>query len=124
MKKSKIRIYIDKELSSNLLIYLKKNQHHYLKNVMRTKINDTIKVFDGRTGEWLTKIISINRDSTVLKVMEKIKKFDNILDIWLIFSPIKSHRMNIAIQKATELGISRAIPCLTEFSNVNSINII
>ena len=123
MKKSKIRIYIDKELSSNLLIYLKKNQHHYLKNVMRTKINDTIKVFDGRTGEWLTKIISINRDSTVLKVMEKIKNFVNILDIWLIFSPIKSHRMNIAIQKATELGISKIIPVGIRYRQPGNISI-
>ena len=31
--------------------------------------------------------------------------------------------MNIAIQKATELGVSRIIPCLTEYTNVRKINV-
>ena len=44
-------------------------------------------------------------------------------DIWLVFAPIKSQRMNIAIQKATELGISKIIPCETQYSNIKNINI-
>ena len=43
-------------------------------------------------------------------------------DLWLIFAPIKSYRMNITIQKATELGISRFIPILTEYTNQSKIN--
>ncbi len=43
-------------------------------------------------------------------------------DLWLIFAPIKSYRMNITIQKATELGISRFIPILTEYTNQTKIN--
>ena len=43
-------------------------------------------------------------------------------DLWLIFAPIKSCRMNITIQKATELGISRFIPILTEYTNQSQIN--
>ena len=51
MKKSKTRIYISKEISSNLLIYIKNKQHHFLRNVMRVEINETIRIFDGKTGE-------------------------------------------------------------------------
>ena len=46
-----------------------------------------------------------------------------IPDIWLIFAPIKQHRMNIAIQKATELGATKAVPCLTEYTDIKSVNI-
>ena len=42
--------------------------------------------------------------------------------MWLIFSPIKQHRMNLAVQKATELGVSKIIPCITEYTNISSIN--
>ena len=42
MKKSKTRIYISKEISSNLLIYIKNKQHHFLRNVIRVQINETI----------------------------------------------------------------------------------
>ena len=53
------------------MIYIKDKQHHFLKNVLRIKIQDTISVFDGKTGEWLSKVISINRDNTVLQIKKK-----------------------------------------------------
>ena len=123
MKKPKTRIYIKKEISSNLLIYIKDKQHHFLKNVLRVQINDTIRIFDGVTGEWLSKVLSVNRDSIVLRVIEKTKSMVQVPDIWLIFAPIKQYRMNIAIQKATELGATKAIPCLTEYTDIKSVNI-
>ena len=42
--------------------------------------------------------------------------------MWLIFSPIKLFRMNITIQKATELGVSQFIPCITQNTNQTKIN--
>ena len=51
MKKSKTRIYINKEISSNLLVYIKNKQHHFLKNVLRIQVNDLIRIFDGKTGD-------------------------------------------------------------------------
>ena len=123
MKKSKIRIYINKKISSNLLIYIKNKQHHYLKNVMRIQINESIKIFDGLTGEWLSSVLSINRDSTVLRVIEKTTDIVKGLDVWLIFAPIKQHRMSIAIQKATELGVSKIFPCITKYTNLKKVNI-
>ena len=74
MKKSKTRIFVAKSISSNLMVYIKDKQHHFLKNVLRVKINDQINIFDGFSGEWETKIISINRDNTVLRVIKNISK--------------------------------------------------
>ena len=58
-----------------------------------------------------------------MQVIQNVKKMTISSDIWLIFSPIKQHRMNMAIQKATELGVSKIIPCITEYTNVRTINI-
>jgi len=77
----------------------------------------------GITGEWLSKVLSVNRNNIVLRVIEKTKNIVKVQDLWLIFAPIKQHRMNIAIQKATELGVSKIIPCLTNYSNVRTVNI-
>ena len=120
---SKTRLYVDKKLSSNIMIYIKDKQLHFLKNVLRVKIQDTISVFDGKTGEWLSKVISINRDNIVIQIMDKIKFLNPETDVWLIFAPIKSFRMNIIIQKATELGISRFLPCITQNTNQSKINV-
>ena len=64
MKKSKTRLFIEKQISQNLLIYIKEKQHHFLKNVLRIKLNDVINVFDGLTGEWRSQVISISKDKT------------------------------------------------------------
>ena len=117
MKMSKTRLYVEKKLSSNMMIYIKNKQHHFLKNVLRINIQDNILIFDGLTGEWLSKVISINRDNVVLQVLEKTREIKSETDIWLLFAPIKSFRMNITIQKATELGISRFLPCITQNTN-------
>ena len=119
---SKTRLFVSKKLSANILIYIKKKQHHFLKNVLRIKKEDIINLFDGLTGEWLSKVISINRDNIVLQIQNKLRDIPRESDLWLIFAPIKSYRMNITIQKATELGISRFIPILTEYTNQSKIN--
>ena len=122
MKMSKTRLYINKKLSSNIMIYIKDKQHHFLKNVIRIKIQDNITVFDGITGEWISKVVSINRDNIVLQIVKKNRELEPEADIWLIFAPIKSFRMNITIQKATELGVSRFVPCITQYTNQQKIN--
>ena len=123
MKKSKTRIYVNKKILANLLINITDKQHHLLKNVLRAKINDHINIFDGYSGEWISNIVSINRDKTVLKVRENIINKIQNSDIWLIFAPIKPHRMSITIQKATELGVTKIIPCITEYTNLTKIKI-
>ena len=123
MKMSKTRLYVEKKLSPNIMIYIKNKQHHFLKNVLRIKIQDNIRIFDGLTGEWLAKVISINRDNIVVQVIKKCRELKSETDVWLIFAPIKSLRMNITVQKATELGISRFVPCITEHTNQPKINI-
>ena len=122
MKKSKTRLYFDKKLSINIMIYIKEKQHHFLKNVLRIKVKDLITVFDGVTGEWLSEVISINRDNIVLQIKKKISEIEKETDLWLIFSPIKLFRMNITIQKATELGVSQFFPCITQNTNQTKIN--
>ena len=123
MKKSKTRIFVSQTISANLIIYIKNKQHHFLKNVLRVKINDRINIFDGMTGEWETNIASINRDNIILRVIKNIHLLKKSPDIWLVFAPIKQNRMNLSIQKATELGASKIIPCITEFTDNKNINI-
>ena len=122
MQKSKTRLFVKEKLSINLIIHIKDKQHHLLKNVLRVKNNDQITVLDNLTGEWHSRIMSINRDSTVLQITKKNKEFKKESDIWLAFAPIKQQRINITIQKATELGISKFIPCSTNYTNNSSIN--
>ena len=87
MKMSKTRLFVSKKLSANILIYIKNKQHHFLKNVLRIKKEDSINLFDGLTGEWLSKVISINRDNIVLQIQNKLKDIphEEYLSICFVF---------------------------------------
>ena len=122
MKKSKTRLFVENQISPNLMIYIAGKQHHFLKNVLRVKLNDTISIFDGVTGEWHANVISISKEKIALKIIKKTREFATQPDIWLIFAPIKLFRLNITIQKAVELGVSKLVPCKTEFSNFDKLN--
>ena len=43
-------------------------------------------------------------------------------EIWLAFAPIKLNYLNLMIQKATEIGVTRFIPLLTERTIVRKLN--
>ena len=58
-----------------------------------------------------------------MEISKKIADQKNSLDLWLLFSPIKKNRLNILIQKATELGINYFIPVDSERTNLKNIKI-
>ena len=97
IKKSKTRIFINKKLSGDMMIYIKEKQYHFLKNVLRVKIHDYILVFDNQTGEWLSRVISIDRDNIVLQILKINRDQKNESDIWLVFAPIKSPQTLTAV---------------------------
>jgi len=120
---SKIRLYFSKELKANLISNLSNEQSHYIRNVMRLKLGDTISLFNSTNGEWSVKIVNHNKENTEFKVEKLIesKKLEN--DLWLAFSPIKKNYLDMMVQKTTELGIQKFIPILSERTVVKGINI-
>ena len=118
-----IRIYVDKSLKHNEEIILINNHHHYLKNVMRIKKGEHISIFNGKDGEWSAKIVKISKSSIITTIDDKLMDQNISPDIWLIFAPIKKDKLNILVQKCTELGVRKFIPIISERTNVKNINI-
>ena len=118
---SNIRLFFPKCLSINLLDKLDKSQSHYVSKVMRTKVNDTISLFNN-TGEWEAKIVTISKSLIEFKVIKQLRKKETTKELWLAFSPIKSNYFNFMIQKATELGITKFLPIIFDRTIVRKIN--
>ena len=99
-----IRIFFPESLSLNFISKLKKPQSHYLIKVMRVKIGEYFSLFN-KNGEWLAKINNVSKGLVEFSVQKQLRQKENIIEVWLAFSPIKSNYSNFMIQKATELGI-------------------
>ena len=118
---SNIRLFFSESLSINLTDKLDKSQSHYLTKVMRINIGKNFSLFN-QNGEWEAKIIKITKGIVKFSTTKKIRSNNNEKEIWLAFAPIKLNYLNLMIQKATELGVSKFIPILTERTIVRKIN--
>ena len=118
---SNIRLFFSESLSINLSSKLDKSQSHYLSKVMRVNIGENFSLFN-QSGEWEAKIVKIIKGDVEFSITKKIRSNTNEKEIWLAFAPIKLNYLNLMIQKATELGVTRFIPILTERTIVRKIN--
>ena len=116
-----IRLFFKESLSINLKSKLDKTQSHYIYKVMRIKEGDNFNLFN-HTGEFVAKVEKMLRGIVEFSVQKKLRSKDNPREIWLAFSPIKLNYLNLMIQKATELGVTRFIPLLTDRTVVRKIN--
>ena len=118
---SNIRLFFQESLSINLSSKLDKSQSHYLTKVMRLNIGEDFSLFN-QSGEWEAKITEINKGIVDFLITKKIRSNSNEKEIWLAFAPIKLNYLNLMIQKATELGVTKFIPILTERTIVRKLN--
>ena len=118
---SNIRLFFSKSLSINLSSKLDKSQSHYLSKVMRIGVGNSFSLFN-QNGEWEAKIKEINKGIVEFFVTKKLRSTNNEKEIYLAFAPIKLNYLNLMIQKATELGVTKFVPILTERTIVRKLN--
>ena len=116
-----IRLFYKENLSDNLNSNLDKSQSHYISKVMRIKEGESFSLFND-SGEWEAKINEIKKGIVNFIIVKKLKNSENNSEIWLAFRPIKLNYLNFMIQKATELGVTKFIPILSERTMVRDLN--
>jgi 16S rRNA (uracil1498-N3)-methyltransferase len=116
-----IRLYHPENILENSTSLLSKEHTHYLVNVMRAKRGANVNFFN-KNGEWLSEIVFLEKDRVEVKFLSKIKENTNTLNTELAICLVKKNAMEIILQKATELGIRKIIPIISERTEVKEIN--
>ena len=116
-----IRLYHPENILENSTSLLSKEHTHYLVNVMRAKRGANVNFFN-KNGEWLSEIVFLEKDRVEVKFLSKVKENTNTLNIELAICLVKKNAMEIILQKATELGIRKIIPIISERTEVKEIN--
>ncbi len=115
------RLFVDTPLTSEAMATIDGAAAHYLLNVMRLKVGAPILLFDNRSGEWLANIAETGRRSLTLHVERQTRPIEQVPDLWLCFAPVKKARLDWIIEKATELGVARLQPVITERTIVERV---
>jgi len=117
-----IRLFFSNSITTGMTDMLDKSQSHYLNKVMRVKENEFFSLFNIK-GEWEAKILKISKGLVEFEIIKQLRQKENMKDLWLAFSPIKSNYQNFMIQKATELGVTKFLPIIFDRTIVRSINV-
>lgn len=123
MARDLIRLYVDAGLSPGGFVDLGAEQTGYVVRVMRLAAGDSVLLFNGRDGEHRAVIAEAGRKTCRLEIMEAVRPQATGTEIDYLFAPLKRARLDYMVQKATELGVRRLRPILTEHTQVERINL-
>jgi len=118
---SNLRLFNPDNIIENTTGLLSKEHTHYVINVMRLNRGSNLNFFN-KEGEWLSKIISIEKNKVEVKFLNKIKEPSKISNIELAICLVKKTPMEIILQKATELGVSKIVPIISDRTEVKDLN--
>ena len=118
-----IRLYYPNSIVENTTSLLSKEHTHYVVNVMRLKRGSNLNFFN-KEGEWASEIVFLEKNRAEVKFLNRVKESRILSNIELGICLVKKNPMEIILQKATELGVTKIIPIVSERTEVKEFNLV
>jgi 16S rRNA (uracil1498-N3)-methyltransferase len=113
------RVYVDAPLEPGTRITLEGSAASHVTRVLRLRTGDALTLFNGRGGEYAASIDKSHGGELTVAVGEhRAAERESPLAITLGQGLSRGERMDLVVQKATELGVTQLVPLLTERSVV------
>jgi len=91
----------------------------HLARVRRVGVGAIVEVFDGRGSGYRAEVLSVHRDRVDLAVVEEVPDRAAPRSLTVATAVPKGDRFDWLVEKATELGVARLVPLVTERSTVD-----
>src|SRR5947199_7986711 len=100
------RLFVEPELIAEDLVVLADEDHQYLTRVLRLAVGDTVILFDGKSVEATARISRVGPRALELRVEERrpVAASDRP-HVTLIQALAKGDKLDLVVQKSTELGV-------------------
>lgn len=115
------RFYAPNIHQQNSSLILDPEESHHLVRVLRLQPGATVFAFDGKGQEVECVVVSANKTSVELRINSMLSnEVESPLQLTLGLAYLKSDKFDWVVQKATELGVTRIVPLLTEHCELRS----
>lgn len=117
------RIFVESELSSEVLIKLSDVQMNHITKVLRLKNGCEVRLFNEKYGEWSAIIVEEKKNqlrciSQLTAPINEKRKFPV-----LACSLINPNKFHFILEKTTELGVAEIVPIISEYTQFRSFNL-
>lgn len=109
------RFFLPQILNSGAIVRLEEESAHYLRTVLRLKKGAELIVFNGEGGEYPAVVVEAHKEAVCVALGElNPREAESPLRTHLGLGISRGERMDLAIQKAVELGVSAITPLFAE----------
>ena len=113
------RLFIAERLCAGAELHLGDEQARYLGRVLRLRAGDSVNLFNGDDGEWSATIERLGKNQVVVAIRQSVaNNAESRLRTHLVQGISRGERMDFVVQKATEHGVKRITPVLTDYGVV------
>jgi len=113
------RVYVDAPLAAGERVILEGNAASHVSRVLRLRVGEALTLFNGAGGEYAASIDAARSGRLTVAVGEpRAVERESPLTLTLAQGVSRGERMDLVVQKATELGVSGIVPLFTERSVV------
>lgn len=111
------RLFVEQPLAPGCGIELDGDAAHYLGRVLRARAGDTLNLFNGDGLEFAATVANITRGTVTLSVGQAVAATpESPVAITLVQAMSRNEKMDLAVQKAVELGVHAIRPVAVERS--------
>ena len=113
------RVYVDAPLAAGTRVTLEGSAASHVTRVLRLRVGEALTVFNGSGGEYAARIERVAGGRVAVTIGEpRAIERESPLQLTLAQGVSRGERMDLVVQKATELGVSGLVPVLTDRSIV------
>ncbi len=116
-----IRLFLPPERLTSKEISITGDDARHLALVLRADTGDPVTILDGRGFSYECRLLTVHKKEVRAEIIAKAPySAESPVSITLAQGLPKGSKMDLIIQKATELGVNRIVPLITERSQVRS----
>jgi len=116
------RFYIPEEISGDTLHIEDADKLNQWKNVFRMSAGDTVLLFDITGDEYEAEITLLSKKEADVRLIKKIDQEKSSLPVVHLYLPlIKKDKVELVLEKGTELGVASFTPVITDRTVVKNI---
>ncbi len=116
------RLHVEGVLLKGETLSLADDHVHYLRNVLRYAVGDSIKLFNQDCGEFIATICTLTKSKVDVLIGEQLRVPEVERQLTLLFCPIKNDALHYLIEKCTEVGVTEFQPVMMQYGNIHKIN--
>ena len=109
--------FIDPSAATNSSVAIQQSEAHHIKNVLRLKPGDRIKLFDGTGFEYEAVIRKMFSEKIDVEILNKIRaNLRSGVQIMVAQAFLKEKKMDDLVRKLCELGVAKWVPFFSQRS--------